>query len=86
MSTVCKQYSCIARRRVLICRLRGHVQRTKARTLGQIGRQMGKDPKDAAMDIAIADRGNIQVVIAIMQESDVRAAVSNPSMVRGARM
>jgi len=47
---------------------------------------MGKDPKDAAVDIAIADRGNSQVVIAIMQESDVRAAVSNPSMVRGARI
>jgi dihydroorotase/N-acyl-D-amino-acid deacylase len=44
----------------------------------EIGRQMGKDPRDAAMDIAIADRGKSQVVIAIMQEADVRAAVSNP--------
>src|SRR5208283_293725 len=44
----------------------------------EIGRQMGKDPRDAAMDIAIADRGNSAVVIAIMQESDVRAAVSSP--------
>ena len=49
----------------------------------EIGRQMGKDPKDAAMDIAIADRGNSQVVIAIMQESDVRAAVSNPLLTYG---
>ena len=49
----------------------------------EIGRQMGKDPKDAAMDIAIADRGNSQVVIAIMQESDVRAAVSNPLVTYG---
>ena len=50
---------------------------------GEIGQQMGKDSKDAAMDIAIADRGNSQVVIAIMQESDVRAAVSNPLVTYG---
>ena len=49
----------------------------------EIGRRMGKDPKDAAMDIAIADRGNSQVVIAIMQESDVRAAVSSPLVTYG---
>jgi len=49
----------------------------------EIGRQMGKDPRDAAMDIAIADRGQSQVVIAIMQEADVRAAVSNPLVTYG---
>jgi len=52
-------------------------------TFEEIGRQMGKDPKEAAMDIAIADRGNSQVVIAIMQESDVRATVSNPLLTYG---
>jgi len=45
---------------------------------GEIGQQMGKDSKDAAMDIAMADRGNSQVVIAIMQETDVTAAVLSP--------
>ena len=35
------------------------------------------------MDIAIADRGKSQVVIAIMQEADVRAAVSNPLVTYG---
>jgi len=49
----------------------------------EIGRQMSKDPKDAAMDIAIADRGNSDVVIAIMQESDVRVAVSSPLVTYG---
>ena len=49
----------------------------------EIGRQMGKDPRDAAMDIAIADRGQSQVVIAIMQEADVLAAVSNPLVTYG---
>jgi len=50
----------------------------EGRTFTEIGRQMGKDPRDAAMDVALADRGNSQVVIAIMEESDVRATVSNP--------
>jgi dihydroorotase/N-acyl-D-amino-acid deacylase len=49
----------------------------------ELGRQLDKDPRDAAMDIAIADRGNSEVVIAIMQESDVRAAVSNPLLTYG---
>jgi N-acyl-D-aspartate/D-glutamate deacylase len=49
----------------------------------EIGRQMSKDPKDAAMDIAIADRGQSQVVISIMQEADVRAAVSSPLVTYG---
>lgn len=44
----------------------------------EIGKAMGKDPEDAAIDIAIADHGNSQVVIAIMEEADVRVAVSNP--------
>jgi N-acyl-D-aspartate/D-glutamate deacylase len=49
----------------------------------EIGRQMGKDPRDAAMDIAIADRGQSEVVIAIMQDADVRAAVSSPLVTYG---
>lgn len=49
----------------------------------EIGRQMGKDPKDAAMDIAIADHGKSSVVISIMDDADVRAAVSNPLVTYG---
>ena len=49
----------------------------------EIGHQMNKDPKDAAMDIAIADRGNSSVVISIMDEADVRATVSNPIVTFG---
>jgi N-acyl-D-aspartate/D-glutamate deacylase len=51
--------------------------------LEEIGHEMGKDPKDAAMDIAIADLGKSQVVISIMDEADVRAAVSNPLVTFG---
>jgi dihydroorotase/N-acyl-D-amino-acid deacylase len=59
-------------------------------TLEEIGRQMGKDPRDAAMDLVLADRGSTpyalgesQVVISIMDEADVRAAVSNPLVTYG---
>jgi N-acyl-D-amino-acid deacylase len=52
-------------------------------TLEEIGRQMNKDPKDAAMDIAIADRGQTNQVISIMNEADVRLAVSNPMVTFG---
>ena len=52
-------------------------------TVEEIGRQMGKDPKDAAMDIAISDRANSNVVIAIMNEKDVRAANSHPLVTYG---
>jgi N-acyl-D-amino-acid deacylase len=49
----------------------------------EIGKAMGRTPEDAAIDIAIADHGNSQVVIAIMEEADVRAAVSNPLVTYG---
>jgi N-acyl-D-amino-acid deacylase len=52
-------------------------------TLEEIGHQMNKDPRDAAMDIAIADRGNTGIVIAIMDEADVRTAVANPLVTFG---
>jgi len=52
-------------------------------TLEEIGRAMNKDPKDAAMDIAIADRGNSSVVISIMDEADVKTAVSSPIVTYG---
>ncbi len=49
----------------------------------EIARQLNKDPKDAAMDIAVADHGESRVVISIMQEADVRAAVSSPLVTFG---
>ena len=39
---------------------------------------MGKDPRDAAMDLVIADRGETSVIISIMREDDVRLALANP--------
>ena len=39
---------------------------------------MGKDPRDAVMDLVIADRGDSSVITSIMSEDDVRAALRNP--------
>jgi N-acyl-D-aspartate/D-glutamate deacylase len=47
-------------------------------TLTAIGKAMGTDPRDALMDLVIADRGNSYVVIAIMDEADVRTALAHP--------
>lgn len=52
-------------------------------TLEEIGKQMGTDPKDAAMDIAIADHGHTGQVMSIMDEGDVRTAVSSPIVTFG---
>lgn len=67
----------------LIQVLNSDLKKYEGMNFEEIGRAMGKDPKDAAMDIAIADHGNSGQVIAIMQESDVRAAVSNPLVTYG---
>lgn len=47
-------------------------------TLTDIGRQMGKDPRDAVMDLVIADRDESSVITSIMSEDDVRAALRHP--------
>jgi N-acyl-D-aspartate/D-glutamate deacylase len=47
-------------------------------TLTDIGKAMGKDPRDAVVDLVIADRGESQVITSIMNEDDVRAALQNP--------
>jgi N-acyl-D-amino-acid deacylase len=52
-------------------------------TLQEIGRQLNKDPKDVAMEIVIADHGHTGQVISIMDEADVRTAVSNPIVTYG---
>jgi N-acyl-D-amino-acid deacylase len=47
-------------------------------TLTDIGRSMGKDPRDAVMDLVIADRDESSVITSIMSEDDVRAALRHP--------
>ena len=47
-------------------------------TLAEIGREMGKDPRDALMDLVIADDAESSCIISIMTEDDVRAALRHP--------
>ena len=47
-------------------------------TLTQIGKAMGKDPRDAVIDLVIADRGESSVITSIMDENDVRTALKHP--------
>ncbi len=47
-------------------------------TLTEIGQAMGEDPRDAVMDLVIADRGHSEVVISIMREDDVVKAMQSP--------
>ena len=47
-------------------------------TLTEIGRRMGKDPREAVMDLVIADRGESFCIMAMMDERDVRAVLAHP--------
>ena len=47
-------------------------------TLTAIGKAMGKDPRDAVIDLVIADKGETSVVTSIMDEEDVRTALKHP--------
>jgi N-acyl-D-amino-acid deacylase len=47
-------------------------------TLTQIGKAMGKDPRDAVIDLVVADKGETAVITSIMDEDDVRTALKHP--------
>jgi len=44
----------------------------------EIGKAMGKDPRDAAIDLVMADKAESSVIISIMRESDVVEAMRTP--------
>jgi N-acyl-D-amino-acid deacylase len=58
--------------------LKPELRKYEGQTLSQIGRSMGKDPRDAVMDLVVADRGESSVIISIMSEDDVRTALKHP--------
>jgi N-acyl-D-aspartate/D-glutamate deacylase len=47
-------------------------------TLTEVALRRGTDPRDAVMDLVAADRGETECIISIMDERDVRAALSDP--------
>jgi dihydroorotase/N-acyl-D-amino-acid deacylase len=58
--------------------LNAGLRKYEGMTLAQIGQAMGMDPRDALMDLVIADRGQTACIISIMTEADVRAALAHP--------
>ena len=58
--------------------LNSELRKYEGMTLTQIGRAMGKDPRDALIDLVIADQGQTACIISIMAEEDVRAALAHP--------
>jgi dihydroorotase/N-acyl-D-amino-acid deacylase len=58
--------------------LNAELRKYEGMTFDQIGKAMGRDPRDAAMDLVIADRAESSVIISIMHEDDVRAAIRHP--------
>lgn len=63
--------------------LNGDLKKYEGKSLTEIGRLMGKDPRDAVMDLVIADRGESSVVISIMTEDDVKLALKDPLIAIG---
>jgi N-acyl-D-aspartate/D-glutamate deacylase len=58
--------------------LNADLRKYEGRTLTQIGQEAGKDPRDALIDLVIADGGQTACIISIMGEEDVRAALAHP--------
>jgi N-acyl-D-amino-acid deacylase len=50
----------------------------EGKTIAAIAAEEKKDPRDALIDIVLADRANAGGIIAIMDEKDVRAALASP--------
>jgi len=59
------------------------LRKYEGRTLTEIGKDMGKDPRDAVMDLVIADRAQTSVIISIMTEDDVETALKDPLVAIG---
>ncbi len=50
----------------------------EGKSIAQIAAEEKKDPRDALIDIVVADRANTACIIFIMDEKDVRAALAHP--------
>ena len=58
--------------------LEPELRKYEGKTMAQIGTEMGKDPRDALMDLVIADSGESSCIISIMNEEDVQTALEHP--------
>jgi N-acyl-D-amino-acid deacylase len=58
--------------------LNPELRKYEGMTLSAIGKAMGKDPRDAVIDLVVADKGETAVITSIMDEDDVRTALKHP--------
>ena len=63
---------------LLVSVLNKDLKKYEGLNLAEIGRRLGEDPRDAVMDIVVADLGKSACVTSIMSEDDVRAALKHP--------
>ena len=63
---------------LLISVLNKDLKKYEGMNLAEIGRRLGKDPRDAVLDFVIADLGKSSCVTSIMSEDDVRVALKHP--------
>jgi dihydroorotase/N-acyl-D-amino-acid deacylase len=68
---------------LLVTVLNNDLRKYEGKTLTEIGAAMKKDPRDAVMDLVIGDNAESGVVISIMTESDVQAALKDPLVAVG---
>ena len=63
---------------MLVSVLSPDLRKYEGMTFTEIGKAMNTDPRDAVMDLVIADRGESSVITSIMDEEDVRTALKHP--------
>lgn len=63
---------------LLIEVLNPDLRQYEGKTLAEIGRARGTDPRDAVMDLVIADRAESSVILAMMDDADVKTALVHP--------
>jgi N-acyl-D-aspartate/D-glutamate deacylase len=63
---------------MLVSVLAGDLKKYEGKNMAELGRRRGQDPRDAVMDIVIADRGQSRCVTSIMTEEDLRTAMASP--------
>ena len=63
---------------MLVSVLDKELKKYEGLNMTEIGKRLGLDPRDALMDIAIADKGQSACVTSIMVEEDMRTALKSP--------
>jgi N-acyl-D-amino-acid deacylase len=59
------------------------LKKYEGKTVAQIAKDEKKDPRDALIDLVIADKANTACIIFIMDENDVRTALKSPLVAFG---